>query len=242
MKDPAPSPGTPADAHKEQKVEAVERALTILEAFADGSPRLTLSEITKRTGFYRSTVLRLYASLARFDYLHRDEDGHFRLGPSLWRLGNLYQSAFNLADRVRPVLARIAEETGETATFYVRRGNMRLCLYRQHSSRTIRHVLEEGAMLPIDRGASGRVLIAYSGGEGPFFEAIREAGYYLSLGERDPDIAGLSVPVLATGGALVGALNVSGLKSRFEAPGAVERLLPILQEEAQALGRRLANV
>ncbi|WP_162165728.1 helix-turn-helix domain-containing protein [Roseomonas gilardii] len=57
------------------RVEAVERALSILDAFSNETPRLSLAEIAARTGFYPSTILRLAASLDRFGYLHRGEDG-----------------------------------------------------------------------------------------------------------------------------------------------------------------------
>ena len=42
-------------------VAAVDRALTILSAF-DGEPNaLTLAALSRRTGFYKSTLLRLIA-------------------------------------------------------------------------------------------------------------------------------------------------------------------------------------
>ena len=53
----------------EQKVASVERALSILEAFSDGTSRLSLAELSVRTGFYRSTILRLTDSLRRFGYM-----------------------------------------------------------------------------------------------------------------------------------------------------------------------------
>src|SRR3954453_8522208 len=110
------------DGADEPRVEAVERALSVLDAFADGRPRLSLAEIAERTGLYPSTIRRLAASLDRFGYLHRGADGLFRLGPTPLRLGLLYRDAFDLADHVRPALARLVERTGETAAFYVREG------------------------------------------------------------------------------------------------------------------------
>src|SRR3712207_2032245 len=111
------------DGAGEPRVEAVERALSILEAFGDGTPRLSLAEIAERTGLYPSTVLRLAASLDRFGYLHRGADGLFRLGSTPLRLGMLYRDAFDLADHVRPALARLVERTGGTAAFYLREGD-----------------------------------------------------------------------------------------------------------------------
>src|SRR5688572_16846594 len=61
-------------------VAAVERALSILDAFTDQDPQLTLGELAKRTKMYKSTILRLARSLENYGYLVRAEDGVFRLG------------------------------------------------------------------------------------------------------------------------------------------------------------------
>ena len=224
----------------EQRVEAVERALAILEAFAGGAPRLPLAELAKRTGFYRSTILRLAASLERFGYLHRDEDGQFRLGPTLWRLGVLYQGSFDLADYVRPVLRQLVEEVGETAGFYIREGDRRICLYRANAARAVSSHLVEGAQLPLDRGASARILVAFTDGKGEVHEKTRKRGFYVSMGERDPETAAVAVPVFGPKGAMVGSLGVTGPRNRFDR-AACARMTAILKEKAGALARALGG-
>src|SRR5262245_52934667 len=47
------------------KVEAVERALAVLNAFHADKPTMTLGEIASATGFYKSTILRLAAARPR---------------------------------------------------------------------------------------------------------------------------------------------------------------------------------
>jgi DNA-binding IclR family transcriptional regulator len=230
----------PSAVPAEQRVEAVERALTMLEAFADGTPRLALAELAERTGLYPSTVLRLAASLGRFGYLHRDGDGRFRLGPTPLRLGVLYRESFDLADHVRPALARLVERTEETAAFYVREGERRICLYRHHAPRMIRHHLEEGAALPLDRGASGRLLMAFTGAQDPIHAEVRERGFTVSLGERDPETAAIAVPVFGADHRIVGALSVTGLRGRFEGEN-VARFTEVLLDEARALSRALGG-
>ncbi|MCQ4159458.1 IclR family transcriptional regulator [Roseomonas sp. GC11] len=223
------------------RVEAVERALSILDAFADGPPRLSLAEIAARTGFYPSTVLRLAASLDRFGYLHRGADGLFRLGPTPLRLGMLYRDSFDLAEHVRPVLAWLAEATGETAAFYVRDGARRICLYRHHSARLIRHHIEEGTVLPLDRGASAWVLMAHtSTGEEAPLAAARAQGWVLSLGERDPEVAAVAAPVFGRGRAFIGALGIIGPRGRFEGEQP-ERLAALVTEAAARLCRSLGG-
>ncbi|MET4260461.1 DNA-binding IclR family transcriptional regulator [Bradyrhizobium sp. S3.12.5] len=224
----------------EQRVESVERAFAILEAFADGRPRMPLAELAQRTGLYRSTILRLAASLDRCGYLRRDDDGQFRLGPSLLRLGALYQSAFSLADSVRPILRELADELGETAAFYVRDRDKRICLYRVNSSRIVRSHVEEGAELPLDRGASARILVAYTDGHGPFYEKIRQSGVYISQGERDPDTAAVAVPVFGSHQKIVGALGVTGPRNRFTKEFC-KKMIEVLTQKGKILSRTISG-
>lgn len=216
--------------HKERlmtknRVEAVDRALSIVGAFANGPSRLNLRDLAEKTGLYKSTILRLCGSLEHFGYLVRDEHGAFRLGPTIGQLGSLYRR--ELGDLFRPSLRELAEDLNETASFYVREGEVRVCLFRHNSTQEIRHHLEEGVRLPLQRGAAGQVLLAFSGEEGELFESIRQRGYHTSLGERAPDVAAVAVPLNLPNGVLRGALSVSGLKSRFTEEfqaNAVERL------------------
>lgn len=70
--------------------------------------------------------------------------------------------------------------------------------------------------MPLERGASGKVLLAYSDDDFGASVTIKKNGFALSLGERDPEVAAISVPVFAGSGRLVGALAISGLITRFE--------------------------
>ena len=223
-------------------VDAVERALVILEALsmpdlsAGPEMRLNLTGLSQRTGLYPSTLLRLCASLERRGFVRRDADGRFRLGPSLWRLGQAYQAGFGLAEIIRPALLRLAIDTGETAAFYVREGDARICLYRFNGPLPVRSHLDEGASLPLDRGAAGHVLMAFTGGTEPHHAQVREAQFALSLGERTPESAAMAVPLFRSGQAFIGALGLAGPITRFT-PENITRLAAILSEEATTLNR-----
>lgn len=227
-----------ADGKSRPKVEAVERALSILEAFADGTPRLSLSEIAARTNFYPSTVLRLFGSLEFFGYLHRDSDGMFRLGPSLWRLGVLYQNVFDLGRHVRPVLDQLVDKLGETAAFYIREGGRRICLYRRFASSSIGHHVEEGAALPLDRGASAHVLMAFTGASGSKYDTIRHERLHVSYGERNPDANAIAVPVFGAVDEFIGAISIIGPTNRLVG-ATIDKSIPVLREAAASLQRSL---
>src|SRR3712207_7622677 len=101
----------------EDRVEAVERALTILEAFREGEEALSLTALAEKTGFYKSTILRLAASLERFGYFAREPGGLYRPGPTLWRLGALHLGSFDLGVPVRPEFSQPAHAPTPTAPF-----------------------------------------------------------------------------------------------------------------------------
>ena len=196
-------------------VEAVERALTVLDAVARQKGPVTLHDLSLGTGFYKSTILRLLTSLERFGYIRRREDGRYILGPACAALSGAQAGSFDFSGLLRGVIARLCEETGETVSFYVRDGDMRVCAQRQNSHHSIRHHVDEGQRLPMERGSASLVLRAFEGEQGALFDRIRMDGYYVSLGERDPDAAGIAAPILGAKGELLGALTVSGLRSRF---------------------------
>lgn len=222
-------------------VDAVARALAILKAFGPERREMTLTELAAATDLYKSTVLRLAGTLEQGNFLVRGEDRLYRPGPELWRLGAIYRRGLDLGEYVRPALRRLVEATQESASFYVRDGDERICLYRQNSPRAVRHHLEEGERLPLDRGAAGRVLRAYTAPRWSPGEQIRDDGHCVSLGERDPDVAAASVPVIDSAGRLHGALSVSGLRSRF-GDKAQREAIKAMKSEAERLSTALPAI
>jgi DNA-binding IclR family transcriptional regulator len=155
------------------------------------------------------------------------------------RLAHLYQQSFRLGESLLPVLDRLAHQCGVTASFYVFEGNTRVCLHRVEPPRMVRVFLREGDRLPLDRGASGHVLRAFSGARGEQFDAVRRAAYATSFGERDAQTAAIAAPVFGVRQVLHGALNLSGLREQFT-PRQVavmrRQLLAAATELTRALG------
>lgn len=198
-------------------VAAVDRAMRLLEAFLDGPDALPLAELARRTGLYKSTVLRLAASLERAGTLHRDPSGDFRLGPTVFRLGMRYVDAFDLRAHALPVMQRLADETGESTSFYVREGAVRICVFRVHAKQhRILHYLRPGTQFPAHTGAAGRVLTSWSAPYREDAEAARAQVLALSVAGRTiADTAAMSVPVFGADRALAGAISLAGPATRF---------------------------
>jgi len=222
------------------RVEAVDRALRLLEAFQEPGEAISLAELSKRTGLYKSTILRLMGSLQEFGFVLRRANGTYRLGASLWRLGSLYQQDFIPAELVRPELRALAKATGETASFYVQDGAERVCLFLSNAPRALRHHLSEGARLPMDRGAAGRLLSAFANPDDPTSQEILAAGYAVSLGERDAEVAAIAAPVFEPDGVCAGALTISGPVGRFSSD-MLEKSIPMVLNAATTLSNALTR-
>jgi DNA-binding IclR family transcriptional regulator len=196
-------------------VTAVTRALSLMEAFEVGESSLSLAELSRRAAMHKTTALRLARTLALSHYMVQTEDGQWRLGPAAGWLGARYQAGFDVNNVVEPTLHELVAETGESASFYVREGNIRACVARVEGPKSVRHHVRIGERLPLDKGAPGRVILAFSGASGEPYEAIRKQGFHMSLGEREADVASVAAPVFGLNWRLLGSMCISGPSSRL---------------------------
>jgi DNA-binding IclR family transcriptional regulator len=217
-------------------VAAVERALVILDAFGPADQRLSLAELSQRTTFYKSTILRLAQSLLRHGYLQRLDDGSYQVGPKPLILGAIYQRSLRLGDILLPLMHELAKQTGESVSFYSRHEEVRVCLHRVDSKHVVRDHVREGDVLPLDHGSGGRILLAFAGAKGEPYETIRNDHYYASQGERDPETAGISAPIFGSGQLLHGSLTLAGPRSRLTEALIDNARVPLLRIAARATG------
>ncbi len=209
---------------------AVDRAISLLAAFQPGDKSLTVTQLAERTRLYNSTVLRLLASLAHGRLLRRTGDGQWALGPEVARLAAIYAESFSLEDVVMPEMRSLVQRTKESVAFHVRQGDQRLVLFRVDSPQLLRDHVRAGGLLPLNRGAGGRVLSAFEGARGRLYDQVRRDGYVMVTGDRVPGLVGISAPVWGSGRARVGALTLP-------APG--QRVEPSFTDELRASAARL---
>lgn len=197
-------------------VAAVDRALSLLTAFSVERPTLSLGELADHSRLYKSTILRLIASLEHLHLVQRQADGRYALGPEVARLAGVYEQSFSLEAVVMPALRALVRTTGESAAFHVRQGEHRVCLYRVDSPHPIRDHIRAGDVLPLERGTGGRVLMAFTGERGKAYDGIRRDGYYSAVGDRLAEVAGVSAPTFGPGGTFLGALTLTMPTSRYD--------------------------
>lgn len=215
VKQSMPAAKSENEPRAQQGVAAVDRALTILDAFRGTDGRLSLGDLAERTGLYKSTILRLIVSLEAFGYIRKGENGNYQLGPKFSELGALFQSSFRLESFVLPVLRDLVELTRESASFYIRDKDKRVCLFRIDSPQAVRDHVRVGDALPLQVGAAGKVLLRFDRGGAAVRRATPGELVIATFGERQPDTAAVAAPVFGAQDRLVGALSVSGPRVRF---------------------------
>lgn len=211
----------------------LDRALSILGAFSMTRPSPSLAEIAAHTRISKSTLLRMLASLQHAGLVLKQADGHYVLGAAVERLQRVRAVSVSVETVVMPVLRELAAATGESASYYVRQGDQRLCLLRVDSPRPVRDHLQVGALLPLNRGAAGRVLLAFSGAQGAVYAGIRRDGVAVLAGDRLAEIAGVAAPIFDANGGLAGALSLSM---------PVQRLLPSLADPVRRAAEKITRL
>ncbi len=219
-------------------VAAVDRAFAIVAALEAKSQPMSLADLARDTGMYKSTLLRLLASLERCGIAVRRSDQKYALGLFAFRLGRAFEATYQLKECVVPIMEWLVEQGTESASFHVWHDEKtRLCLFRKDSHHPTLDRVRAGDLLPVRRGAPGRVLLAFRDGaqvnsDGPLIHA--------SFGERDPSCAGIAAPVFGPNGVLMGALSLSGPLERFSADRLTRMRKPLL-EAAERASRSLGG-
>lgn len=205
-------------------VGTLDKAAMVLGELESGPS--TLADLVERTGLPRATVHRLASALAVHGFVRRDTDGRYALGYRLMALGAVAAGAFPLGERARPALEWLRDHTGESVQMYVRDGSQRVCVAALDSPNELRTIVAVGAVLPLDRGSAGRVLLDAAASPG---------GWVASIAERAPGVASVSAAVRDTSGRVVAAVGVSGPIDRLSRRPGV-RFGPAVVDAAAHIG------
>ncbi|MGH8993482.1 MAG: IclR family transcriptional regulator, partial [Acidimicrobiia bacterium] len=149
-------------ADRTSNVGVLDKAVAVLAALAEQGP-LSLAGLVEATGLSRPTAHRLAAALEAHRLVGRDEAGRYRLGLRLLGWAGTVSTEAGLVEAARPVLAHLRDETGESAQLFVRDGDRRVCVAAAERASGLRDTVPVGAVLPLDRGSGGKVLLAFAG-------------------------------------------------------------------------------
>jgi IclR family transcriptional regulator, acetate operon repressor len=143
---------------KRDSVQSIERALATLECMADVGGEAGLIEISAATGLPVPTIHRLLRTLVAVGYVRQEQSRRYTLGPKLIRLGESAQQLVGVW--ARPLLAELAEVTGETANLAMLDGDVVVYVAQVPSAHAMRMFTEVGRRAPAHCTGVGKAILS----------------------------------------------------------------------------------
>lgn len=140
----------------------VSRVVAILSTFDDRHRRLSLTEISERSGLPLPTTHRLVRELVAGDLLQRRATGEYAIGRRTWDLGTLAPVQTGLRQVASPFLSDLYAATLATVHLAVRDGDEVLYLDRFSGRASVPVVSQVGTRLPMHATGVGKVLLAHA--------------------------------------------------------------------------------
>jgi IclR family acetate operon transcriptional repressor len=241
-------------------MRSLERALDVLRVLEAAATPLRLAELARLSRLHIATTQRIVNVLAQYDYIKQDAAG-YSMGVASVLNAHAFLVTNPLLLVATPVLQELATSTGMTSSLSIRVAFSQVLLIRIEGAYPLRYQLPLGEKLPLQLGGA-RVLAAamttdeverlldsvgeirLASGETVAHEEfisslalIREQGYAYGRSQRAPGAASISVPVLNRDGAVIAAVQVSGLEEDFDSTN-VPLLVGELQRASSAITRR----
>lgn len=243
-------------------IGSLAKGLHVLECFGADTPRLSVSDVAKQTGYDRATARRCLLTLHRLGYA--DYDGKFFTPTTqVLRLGTGTLAAMPMPQIVQPWLDQLSVRIGESVSISILDGTEIVYLARAAQQRVMSIGLMPGSRLPAHCTSMGRVLLAALPEEEARhliemsdltprtrhsltdpkeiieeLERVRSQGYALVDQEVELGLRSLAVPVLGSRGNVDGALNVGVAAVQDRA----DRLLDLFLDELQRVQEGLQKV
>ncbi len=245
-------------------VHSVDKAMELLEQLLRNRLPMTLQELSAATGYPKSTVHALLATLRRHEMVRQNDDGRYDLGIRLFECGCAVAERWDAARLARPYLERLAAQTGASAFVSLLEGDHAISLDQCAGGGGLQVIPEVGSRLPLHATAQGKLFLsrlsesdalqrlgrtgmtAYTphtitdtGKLLHALELVRRDGYAVENGEYKIGLRAAAAPVFDQSGKLRYALGVVGLFRRVESEEfqyAVEQTVLLARQLSHALG------
>ncbi|NLW96430.1 IclR family transcriptional regulator [Luteimonas wenzhouensis] len=193
-------------------------------------------DIARRTKLPKATVSRLTQTLAALGYLeYAPSREKYALGPAVLGLGHAYMAGHDVIDIAQPLMQELADYTQAAVMLAVPEGLRMLLLEVCQGDAMFNLRLEKGARVPHGTTALGRADLAARPRE-VFEQRLAELertvppeawpkiragierarkdyetyGFVFSLGDWNPDVFAVGVPMVSADGTRHFAFNISG--------------------------------
>jgi len=244
------------------RVQALERALDILECFSLQDRELTLSEVAVKTGLNKTTAKRLISNLTVRGYLRKLDSKRYQLGLRLFELGGIVQSSLNLREATSAPMFQIQKETGATVLLGTVMEDQLALIDKREGRSFIRISADVGWRGPLHYGMLGMVLMAFLEPQEvrkilkkdklqaytPFsitneeafslkLEHIRNQGYVIEKNEAVEGIVGIAAPIRDFSRQVIAALGI--VLTNDQAGNGMNEYVELVKKSCEKISREL---
>lgn len=244
---------------KTSPIQVIDRMAALLDALAAEGDGASLKVLAAETGLHPSTAFRILAALVEHDFVARDEQGHYRLGPHLLSLAAKARVGQDVRAMARPEMAWLRDQVGETVNLTVRQGDEVVYVERLTPNRMMRVEQVVGSRAPLHVTAVGKLMLgevgaaairdyakrtrlpAYTSNTRADLQSLLEdvgacaaRGYALDDEEAELGVGCIGALVRDATSAAVAGLSVSAPIERRR-----PEWVPLVQEAAQRISARL---
>ncbi len=224
------------DENHPQFVTSIARAFSILRCFERGAQFLGNQEIASRTRLPKPTVSRMAFTLSALGYLNYSPSlEKYSLGPAVLSLSHAYTKSLDVLTIARPLMRELADYTQAAVMLGAADGKRMVLLEVCQGDPTFHLKLDPGAPVPHGSTALGRADLAarpqdvfdqhldslerdiepalwprIRAGVVRAREDFQRYGFCFSMGDWNPDVFAVGVPMVSNDRARILAFNVSG--------------------------------
>lgn len=244
------------------RVQSLERALALLDVIGVSSERgCTVAEAADACGLNRATAWRLLATLEHSDYVQKNSfSNRYTIGLAINRLAGT-AGVERLIARCHPILTRLTETTGETASLAVPK-ELGLTYVDEVVPETLMTVRWIGRQVSLHATSAGKAMLAWLPDEEvesvlsrPLtghtrathtqrselqddLAAIRRIGYSRAAGELEEGVHGVSAAIRDSSHLPLGVISVWGPKERIPESRFAELGALAVDAAAQVIARQ----
>lgn len=250
-----------------ETVQAVTRALVLLEILAREDRAISLSELAKKAQLKPATTHRLLTTMMNRGFIEQDPvSSHYRLGIKTFEIGNAALNVNDLRTISRPFLKSLAQQTNETTNLAILDGAEVVYIDQLESTNIVivKMFARVGSRGPAYCTGTGKILLADLPEEElkkrlaqvefiKFTEhtitdidelikalnQIRKQGYALDFSERDEGVICIAAPIRNFEKRVQAAISVSAPAQRMDRERIETEILPLLLKAAQQISERL---
>lgn len=224
------------------KVKSLSKAIDILDVLSVSRRGLSLSELSERCGYPKSTTHALASTMRDRGLVRQLPNGDYALGMRLFEYGSAVSRGFDISELSRPYLESLSSLTGANSVISLIDGESAVSFDYAVSSSGVQILPEIGVRLPLHCTSQGKLMLAYmpqSRVRSLFrrqtmrqytrhtiieteqlmrqLAEIRDKGYSVEDGEYKVGLRSVSAPVFDAAGEVRYALTTIGFFRRVSA-------------------------